>query len=297
VRIAALRVQGLSGMPAAREAPPAARSSDRADVLLVERVGAGGHAGLLTHLFAAALRGRDRAVDEDGGFATAHQRAVQLGLLDLGRDLLAGIFHGARVSLAIGGIATAAALGAGVLVGALAGYYGGLMDDLLMRATDAFQTIPPFVFVIVVVVIARPSVASIIMAIALVSWPAMARLVRAEFIALRHREFVQACRAVGMGDWRIIFRQILPNAAAPIIVTTSIMVATAILTESALAFLGLGDANVMSWGSMIGAGREMLRTEWYLTAIPGIAILLTVLALNLIGEGLNDALNPKLRDL
>ena len=223
--------------------------------------------------------------------------AYLLGSDMLGRDILAGIFHGARVSLAIGGIATAAALGAGVLVGALAGYYGGLMDDLLMRATDAFQTIPPFVFVIVVVVIARPSVASIIMAIALVSWPAMARLVRAEFIALRHREFVQACRAVGMGDWRIIFRQILPNAAAPIIVTTSIMVATAILTESALAFLGLGDANVMSWGSMIGAGREMLRTEWYLTAIPGIAILVTVLALNLIGEGLNDALNPKLRDL
>jgi len=224
-------------------------------------------------------------------------RAYLLGSDMLGRDILAGIFHGARVSLAIGGIATAAALGAGVLVGALAGYYGGVMDDLLMRATDAFQTIPPFVFVIVVVVIARPSVVSIIMAIALVSWPAMARLVRAEFIALRHREFVQACRAVGMSDWRIIFRQILPNAVAPIIVTASIMVATAILTESALAFLGLGDANVMSWGSMIGAGREMLRTEWYLTAIPGIAILLTVLALNLIGEGLNDALNPKLRDL
>jgi len=133
-------------------------------------------------------------------------------------------------------------------------------------------------------------------AIALVSWPAVARLVRAEFSALRHREFVQVCRAVGMGDTRIIFRQILPNALAPIIVTASIMVATAILTESALAFLGLGDANVMSWGSMIGAGREMLRTEWYLTAIPGIAILLTVLALNLVGEGLNDALNPQLRD-
>src|ERR1700730_11455511 len=160
----------------------------------------------------------------------------------------------------------------------------------------AFQTIPPFVFVIVVVVIARPSIRSIVLAIALVSWPAVARLVRAEFLALRHREFVQGCRAVGMGDLRIIFRQILPNALAPIIVTASIMVATAILTESALAFLGLGDANVMSWGSMIGAGREMLRTEWYLTAIPGLAILMTVLALNLIGEGLNDALNPRLRD-
>ncbi|HYB44066.1 MAG TPA: ABC transporter permease [Candidatus Methylomirabilis sp.] len=223
-------------------------------------------------------------------------RAYLLGSDMLGRDVLAGIFHGARVSLAIGGAATAAALGVGVLIGALAGYYGGRMDDVLMRATEAFQTIPPFVFVMVVVVIARPSIASIILAIALVSWPAVARLVRAEFIALRHREFVQGCRAVGMGDSRIIVRQILPNALAPIIVTASVMVATAILTESALAFLGLGDANVMSWGSMIGAGREMLRTEWYLTAIPGVAILLTVLALNLIGEGLNDALNPVLRN-
>ncbi|HEX6078119.1 MAG TPA: ABC transporter permease [Methylomirabilota bacterium] len=223
-------------------------------------------------------------------------RQYLLGSDMLGRDVLAGIFHGARVSLAIGGAATAAALGAGVLIGALAGYYGGVLDDVLMRGTEAFQTIPPFVFVIVVVVIARPSIRSIILAIALVSWPSVARLVRAEFLALRHREFVQSCRALGMGDGRIIFRQILPNALASIIVTASIMVATAILTESGLAFLGLGDANVMSWGSMIGAGREMLRTEWYLTAIPGIAILLTVLALNLVGEGLNDALNPRLRD-
>jgi peptide/nickel transport system permease protein len=223
-------------------------------------------------------------------------RAHLLGSDMLGRDVLAGIFHGARVSLAIGAAATAAAVVAGVLVGAFAGYYGGALGDLLMRGTEAFQTIPPFVFVIVVVVIARPSIASIVLAIALVSWPAVARLVRAEFLALRHREFVQACRAVGMGDLRIVFRQILPNALAPIIVTASIMVATAILTESALAFLGLGDPNVISWGSMIGAGREMLRTEWYLTAIPGLTILVTVLALNLIGEGLNDALNPKLRD-
>ena len=219
-----------------------------------------------------------------------------LGSDVLGRDVLAGIFHGARVSLSIGAAATAAALTAGVLVGALAGYHGGLLDDLLMRTSEAFQTIPPFVFVIVVVVIAGPSIRSIVLAIALVSWPAVARLVRAEFLALRQRDFVQACRAVGMGDFRIAFRQILPNALAPIIVTASIMVATAILTESALAFLGLGDPNVMSWGSMIGAGRELLRTEWYLTAVPGLAILLTVLALNLVGEGLNDALNPQLHD-
>jgi peptide/nickel transport system permease protein len=219
-----------------------------------------------------------------------------LGSDVLGRDVLAGIFYGARVSLSIGAVATAAAAGVGMVVGALAGYYGGLLDDLLMRVTEAFQTIPPFVFVIVVVVIARPSIASIILAIALVSWPSIARLVRGEFIALRAREFVQACHAVGMSDLRIIFRQILPNAAPPVVVTASIMVATAILSESALAFLGLGDPNVMSWGSMIGAGREMLRTDWYLCAIPGLAILVTVLALNLLGEALNDTLNPKLHD-
>ena len=218
-----------------------------------------------------------------------------LGSDVLGRDIMAGIFHGARVSLSIGGVATAAAVCMGILIGALAGYYGRFIDDALMRVTEVFQTIPPFIFAIVIVTILRPSIRTIVLAIALVSWPSVARLVRGEFIALRDREFVQACHAVGMGDARIIFTQILPNTLAPIIVTASIMVATAILTESALSFLGLGDPNVMSWGSMIGAGREMLRTEWYLTAVPGVAILLTVLALNLIGEGLNDALNPKLR--
>lgn len=220
-----------------------------------------------------------------------------LGSDALGRDIAAGIFHGARVSLLIGLAATAAAVGIGIVLGAVAGYYGGVIDDLCMRVTEAFQTVPPFIFAIVIVTILRPSVANVVIAISMVSWPAIARLVRGEFIALRDREFVQACHAVGMSDRQIIFAQILPNALAPVIVTASIMVATAILTESALAFLGLGDPNVMSWGTMIGAGREMLRTAWYLTAIPGIAILLTVLALNLIGDGLNDALNPRLRNL
>ena len=144
-------------------------------------------------------------------------RSHLLGSDVLGRDLLAGIFHGARVSLAIGVAATVAGLTAGVVVGAVAGYYGGAIDDLLMRTTEAFQTIPPFVFVLVVVVIARPSIQSTILAIALVSWPAVARLVRAEFLSLRQREFVQACRALGMGDARIVARQILPNALPPIL--------------------------------------------------------------------------------
>ncbi len=219
-----------------------------------------------------------------------------LGSDQLGRDVAAGILHGARVSLLIGLAATAAALVLGILVGALAGYYGGLADDLLMRVTEAFQTVPPFIFTIVIVTLLVPSVATVVAAIALVSWPTVARLTRAEFLALREREFVQSCHALGMGDLRIMLTQMLPNALAPIIVTGSIMVATAILTESALSFLGLGDPNVMSWGTMIGAARDLLRSAWYLTAIPGVAILVTVLALNLIGEGLNDALNPRLRN-
>lgn len=221
---------------------------------------------------------------------------VWLGSDMLGRNLAAGLFHGAKVSLLIGFAATMMAVVTGTAVGALAGYYRGPVDDLLMRFTELFQTIPQFIFAIVVVAILSPSVANVTLAIALVSWPSVARLVRGEFLALREREFVQASVAIGMGDLRIILTQILPNALGPIIVTGSLMVATAILTEAGLAFLGLGDPNVMSWGTIIGGGRDALRSAWYITAIPGLAILLTVLALNLVGEGLNDALNPRLKN-
>lgn len=214
----------------------------------------------------------------------------------MGRDLGSGLFHGAKVSLIIGLAATGMAVTVGTLVGAVAGYYRGLPDELLMRVTELFQTIPQFIFAVVVVAILTPSVLNVTLAIAVVSWPSVARLVRGEFLALREREFVQSAVAIGMGDARIIFTQILPNALGTIIVTGSLMVATAILTEAGLAFLGLGDPNVMSWGTIIGAGRDALRTAWYITAIPGVAILLTVLALNLVGEGLNDALNPRLKN-
>ncbi|MEO8040369.1 MAG: ABC transporter permease [Betaproteobacteria bacterium] len=222
--------------------------------------------------------------------------AHPLGSDMMGRDLAAGIFHGARVSLVIGIVATLVALTVGISLGAIAGYYGGWVDNVLMRLTELFQTIPAFIFAIVLVAIFQPTVTSIVLAIGAVSWPPIARLTRGEFLTLRNREFVQACITIGMGDLRIIALHILPNALAPIIVTGSLMVATAILTEAGLAFLGLGDPNVMSWGTIIGAGREVLRTAAYVTTIPGIAILLTVLALNLVGEGLNDALNPKLKN-
>ena len=219
-----------------------------------------------------------------------------LGSDTLGRDVAAGMAHGARVSLLIGLLATSVAVTLGVFFGAFAGYFGGWVDDVLMRVTEMFQTIPSFIFAILIVAIIQPSINSVILAIAVVSWPAVARLVRGEFMSMRNREFVQACHIIGMSDWRIMVREILPNCLSPIIVTGSLMVASAILIESALAFLGLGDPNIISWGFQIGAGRTVLRSAWWVCTFPGIAIMLTVLAINLVGEGLNDALNPHLRE-
>jgi peptide/nickel transport system permease protein len=213
----------------------------------------------------------------------------------LGRDVAAELAHGVRISLMVGLVATLIATLVAITIGGIAGYYGGWVDEALMRVTEFFQTIPSFIFAIVLVAILSPSIESIVIAIAVVTWPPIARLVRGEFMGMRNREFVLACVALGMRDIAIMFREILPNTLSPILVTGSLAVATAILLESALAFLGLGDPNVISWGFMIGAGRSFLRTAWWLCAIPGIAILLTVLAINLVGEGLNDALNPRLR--
>ena len=234
------------------------------------------------------LAGRPMSLPGTNGFL--------LGSDTLGRDVAAGIAHGAKTSILIGLVATLASVFIGVIFGALAGYYGGRTDDLLMRITEIFQTIPSFVFAILLVAIMKPSIESIVIAITVVSWPGVARLVRGEFLSLKNREFVQACHTLGMGDLRIMLREILPNCLSPIIVIGSLMVATAILIESGLAFLGLGDPNIMSWGFQIGAGRTMLRSAWWICTFPGIAILITVLAINLVGEGLNDALNPRLRE-
>ena len=221
-------------------------------------------------------------------------RGFLLGSDMLGRDIASGIMHGARVSLLIGAVAALVAVSIGVSIGATAGYYGGRIDDALMRVTEFFQTIPNFILLIVLVALFTPSVASIVVAIGLVSWPPVARIVRGEFLSLRAREFVQAAILVGESDLRIIATQILPNALSPIIVSASLLVATSILLESALSFLGLGDPNLMSWGYMIGAARTVIRRAWWMSVFPGLAIVLTVLALNLIGDGLNDALNPRL---
>lgn len=211
----------------------------------------------------------------------------------LGRDIMSGIFHGARVSLMIGVVATAMSIAIGVAIGAVAGYFGGRIDSMLMRVTEAFQTIPNFVLLLTLVAIFGSSIRNIVIAIGVVSWTAPARMVRAEFMSLRKREFVDAARNLGVGDASIIFREILPNALPPVVVFASVVMATSILMESALAFLGLGDPNYASWGNMIGQGRAVLRTAWFCSVIPGMAILLTVLSFSLMGDGLNDALNPR----
>ena len=221
-------------------------------------------------------------------------RGFLLGSDMLGRDVAAGILHGARVSLLIGLVSAFVAVSIGVTLGALSGYYGGLIGEAIVRVTEFFQTIPNVVLLIVLVALFTPTVTSIVLAIGVVSWPPVARIVRGEILSIRAREFVQAAVLSGESDLRIIVTQVLPNALSPIIVSGSLLVATAILLESALSFLGLGDPNLMSWGYMIGAARVMMRRAPWMSFFPGLAIVLTVLALNLVGDGLNDALNPRL---
>lgn len=223
--------------------------------------------------------------------------AFPLGTDSLGRDVVAGIAHGARVTLLVGVVAALISLVIGGLIGCVAGYFGGWVDDVLVRITEVFQTIPSFLLVIVIVVIGNSTVPVIVLAIGLASWPVIARLVRAEFRALREAEFVLAARSQGFSNLRIIVQEMVPNVLPPVIVTMSVVVASAILIETGLSFLGLGDPNVVSWGSMIGEGRDQLRTAWFLTALPGVFIVLTVMSLNLVGDGLNDAANPRLRGL
>lgn len=217
-----------------------------------------------------------------------------LGTDPSGRDIAAQVFHGARVSLLIGFAATLIAVAIGIAVGALAGFYGGAADTALMRATEAFQTLPNFLLLLLLVAVFGSDLRTITVGIGLVSWPPVARLTRAEFLTLRTREFVQAARLQGLGDAHLILREVLPNALPPVLVYASVVMAVSILLESALSFLQLSDPNVPSWGNLIGLGRNVLRTEWFVSAIPGVAILLTILGVSLVGQGLNDALNPRL---
>jgi len=219
-----------------------------------------------------------------------------LGTDYLGRDVLAGIAAGARTSLAVGAAATSIVLVVGLVVGGVAGYYGGRVDNVLMRITEFFQVLPAFLFAMVLVAIFSPTLSTIVIAIGITNWAGMARLVRAEFLALRGREFVTAARAIGASDWRLMSRAVLPNSLPPIVVNTALTVGVCILFEAGLSFLGLGDANTISWGYMIGSSRTYLREAWWAVTFPGLAIFLTVLSLSLVGDALNRFLDPTARD-
>ncbi len=219
-----------------------------------------------------------------------------LGSDYLGRDIAIALLYGGRATLLVGAVAALLSMTIGITIGALSGFYGGRLDQLLMRVTEFFQVLPALLFAMVVVTLFSPSLLTITLSIGVVSWPPSARLARAEFMRLRDLEFVRAERSIGASNARIIWKVILPNAIAPLVVSATLSIGAAILFEAGLSFLGLGDLNQMSWGLMIGSSRDYVLSSWWAVAFPGAAIFLTVLAVSLIGDGLNDALNPKLRE-
>lgn len=227
-------------------------------------------------------------------FSRPGENGLLMGSDTMGRDIAAGVVHGARISIVIGVASTVTALLIGVTLGCIAGYAGGAVDVCIVRFTEIFQTIPNFVLAILLVAILTPSIGTIILAIGLVSWPPLARLTRAQVRSVSQREFVQAAKCQGQSTFSVVVRHILLNAASPIIVLGAMTVAAAILIEAALSFMGLGDPNYMSWGYMIGSGRTVIRQAWWMSVFPGVAILITVIAINLVGEALNDALNPRI---
>ena len=228
-------------------------------------------------------------------FSPPGKEGFPLGTDYLGRDLLALLLSGGRVSLAVGLAAAFMSVFIGITVGALAGFYRGLTEEILMRITEFFQVLPTLLFSMVIVAMFGASLPMITFAIGVVSWTAVARITRAEFLRIRELEYVTASRASGAKNFKLISQVILPNALPPIIVQAALMVGSAILFEAGLAFLGLSDPNIPSWGQIIGSNRPYILDAGFTVTIPGFAIFITVLAISLVGDGLNDALNPKLR--
>jgi peptide/nickel transport system permease protein len=260
-------------------------------------VGAAIVLGMFLLAVLAPLVGRDPGAIDIANSLRAPGWDYPLGTDDLGRDVLARILYGARISLLVGFVAVGIATSIGILLGAMAGYYGRWLDAVLMRFVDIMLCFPTFFLILAVIAFLEPSIWNIMIIIGLTSWMGVARLVRAEFLSLRERDFVQAAKALGARDSRVIFRHILPNALSPVLVSATLGVAGAILTESALSFLGIGvQPPTPSWGNMLIVGKQTLGTAWWLSAFPGLAILITVLGYNLLGEGIRDAFDPRLKE-
>ncbi|MBI5570883.1 MAG: ABC transporter permease [Desulfomonile tiedjei] len=219
-----------------------------------------------------------------------------LGTDVLGRDVFSRLLHGAGVSLSVGFVAVGISTMIGVVLGAMSGYYGGAVDRIIMRFVDVMLCFPSFFLILAVIAFVGPSIWNIMAVIGVTSWMGVCRLVRAEFLSIRERDFVLAARSQGAGDLRIIFIHILPNSMAPVLVAATLGVAAAVLVESGLSFLGLGvQPPDPSWGNMLTEGKDNIEIAWWLSVFPGMAILITVLGYNLLGEGIRDTLDPRLR--
>jgi peptide/nickel transport system permease protein len=214
----------------------------------------------------------------------------------MGRDQLSRVIWGTRISLFVGFVSAGISIGVGVILGSVAGYYGGIVDDLIMRFVDFFLVIPTFFLILLIIAMYGTSIWNIMFVIGLTAWPSTTRLIRGQFLSLKEQPFVEAEKALGASDLRIIFRCILPNAIHPVLVNLSFRVGSAIISEAGLSFLGLGDPRSISWGQMLNVAQRFIRTAWWMAIFPGLLISLAVLSFNMVGDGLNDALNPRLME-